>query len=164
MLSISTFQRNRSCCELVRSIVEGRAGRAEAAPQAASTLGRLVPPADAWPGLYLLHTGNIGKLRDSSVPPSMRKLGLGLQDLFVPRADEPCALDSALPPPLARCYARTQPWRARLKGQGDCKLAVPKPTPLLWLPSPLGVATAHLAHDVLQCEQRERAQPEIVLH
>ena len=29
---------------------------------------------------------------------------------------------------------------------------------------PLGVATTHLAHDVLQCEQRERAQPEVVLH
>ena len=90
--------------------------------------------ASSWPGLFLLHTGNIGKLRDSAVPPSMRRLGLSLQDLFVPRSDEPCSLDSSLPLHLRTCHTLTQLWRARLKGQGDCRLVAPSPQPLLWTP------------------------------
>ena len=135
VLSISTFQRNRSCCELVRSIVRRGGGEVVLRADEPSTVvsRRDVVPSDSvWPGLYLLHTGNIGKLRDSSVPPSMRVLGLALQDLLVPRLDEPCVLDSNLPTHLARCYRATMLWRARLKGQGDCKLNTPTPTPLVW--------------------------------
>ena len=72
ILSISTFQRNRSCCELVQNLISRGAGEK---PVLSAELGPSrggVPPRDAWPGLYLLHTGNIGKLRDSTVPPSMR--------------------------------------------------------------------------------------------
>ena len=92
-----------------------------------------------WPGLFLLHTGNIGKLRDSTVPPSMRRLGLSLQDLFVPRSDEPCAVDSALPAGVRACHATTIPWRAALKSLGDCRaMSRARPVPLLWAP---GLAT-----------------------
>ena len=142
VLSISTFQRNRSCCELVRSLVRGEghspaAARTtrDAAGIADGDGGRQSGGATAWPSLYLLHTGNIGKLRDSTVPPSMRALGLSLQDLFVPRSDEPCVFDSALPAALASCHSSTQPWRARLKGQGDCRPVTSSPTPLLWVPT-----------------------------
>jgi hypothetical protein len=143
VLSISTFQRNRSCCELVRSLVDGGTRRDGAnEPAVPHGVGR----ATEWPGLFLLHTGNIGKLRDSSVPPSMRALGLALQDLFVPRSDEPCTLASTLPPHLAKCLASTQPWRTRLKGQGDCKLIATALVPLLWAPRyPIGGAPAAAA-------------------
>ena len=88
VLSISTFQRNRSCCELVQAIVQ------DGGEESTS------------PNLFLLHTGNIGKLRDSAVPPTMRTLGLSLQDLFVPRSTEPCALESTLRPISRRVMLR----------------------------------------------------------
>ena len=75
VLSISTFQRNRSCCELVRRLVIGQSAEGSAAPGQSAEGSR-------HPGLYLLHTGNIGKLPDSSVPPSMRSLALHLQDPY----------------------------------------------------------------------------------
>lgn len=130
ILSISTFQRNRSCCELVRSMV----AQAEVATAAEASLADA--HASSWPGLFLLHTGNIGKLRDSAVPPSMRRLGLSLQDLFVPRSDEPCSLDSSLPLHLRTCHTLTQLWRARLKGQGDCRPVAKSSLllPVVWVP------------------------------
>ena len=84
VLSISTFQRNRSCCEFVQGLVEAPAASREARP-----------------GLLLLHMGNIGKLPDSGVAPSMRELAISLQDQFVPRSSQPClssAEDSKLSP------------------------------------------------------------------
>ena len=77
ILSISTFQRNRTCCELVQRLV--------AAPD---------HPPDGRHPLYLLHTGNIGKLKDSNVAPSMRALALSLQA----RARGGGALAFSLPP------------------------------------------------------------------
>ena len=111
VLSISTFQRNRSCCELVQGLVD--------APTAARA---------ARPKLFLLHTGNLGKLPDSSVAPSMRQLGMALQDQFVPRSDEPClstAEDTRLPPRLSAAFGRANPWRARLKALHLVKMAPP---------------------------------------
>ena len=49
------------------------------------------------PQLYLLHMGNLGKLPDSSVPPSMRALALALQDQFVPRSQQPYATEGPNP-------------------------------------------------------------------
>ena len=103
--------------------------------------GLVAAPEDARaaePGLYLLHTGNLGKLPDSSVPPSMRALALSLQDQFVPRSEQPClssAEDSKLPPHLLRTLAALQPWRARLKALGDCRMPAPRPAPLWWIPA-----------------------------
>ena len=77
---VSTCQRNRSCCEFVQGLV--------AAPEASRA---------EQPQLYLLHMGNLGKLPDSSVPPSMRQLGLALQDQFVPRSEQPCATEASNP-------------------------------------------------------------------
>lgn len=121
ILSLSTFQRNRSCCEYVEQLVktptEARAAR---------------------PKLYLLHTGNIGKLPDSGVAPSMRSLGMSLQDQFVPRSAEPClgtAEDTKLPPRIAAPMRRAQPWRARLKALGDCRMPQPAPQPIWWVPA-----------------------------
>jgi len=128
VLSISTFQRNRTCCEMVRRLVDYNQQAVRSVSLALSSVG-------ARPDLYLLHTGNLFKLRDSAVPPSMRNLGLALQDLFVPRSDEPCLLESTLPPDLSSCLAHTEPWRARVKGQAsDCRLSTPTLVPLLWTP------------------------------
>ena len=143
ILSISTFQRNRTCCEMVQALVatteatgDGAGGGGSGGSSSVNAAAGDGGAGRAWEGLYLLHTGNIGKLRDSSVPPSMRSLGLALQDLFVPRSDEQCVLESTLAPSLARCYAHTQPWRARLKGQGgDCRLITPHPVGLVWVPT-----------------------------
>jgi hypothetical protein len=122
ILSISTFQRNRTCCEMVRQIADGGGGTGAA--------GR------TWPHLLLLHTGNIAKLRDSMVPPSMRALGLMMQDLFVPRSDEPCTFDSTLPNELRSCHSSTQPWRIALKAQSaqDCRATTSTPRALFWVP------------------------------
>ncbi|KAL1510560.1 hypothetical protein AB1Y20_006861 [Prymnesium parvum] len=120
ILSISTFQRNRTCCELVQRII-AHSDR----------------PPDGRSSLYLLHTGNIGKLKDSSVAPSMRALALQLQDLFVPRDNASCEIESALPPPLRACFTRAMAWRARLK----CRPAAAAPPALLWTPAaPLAAA------------------------
>lgn len=81
MLSISTFQRNRTCCELVQSIVAASAPHATAPASyplsASAPATSLVTATEAGrrdtSSLYLLHTGNIFKLRDSSVPPKMRE-------------------------------------------------------------------------------------------
>ena len=62
-------------------------------------------PPDGRPPLYLLHTGNIGKLKDSTVAPSMRALALSLQDLFVPRSNGSCEVESTLPSATRRCFA-----------------------------------------------------------
>ena len=90
--SVPTFQRNRSCCEFVQSLVS--APKASRATQ---------------PQLYLLHMGNLGKLPDSSVPPSMRALALALQDQFVPRSQQPYATEASNPrraDPRQVCYSR----------------------------------------------------------
>ena len=135
VLSISTFQRNRTCCEMVRGIVAYNQRPAVAYPGEPAGEPAAASAELARPELFLLHTGNIFKLRDSAVPPSMRSLGLALQDLFVPRSEEPCVLESAMAADLRRCLQHTQPWRARVKGQAsDCKLSSPLLVPMLWAP------------------------------
>ena len=78
----------------------------------------------------------ISPTNDRSVPPTMRALGLALQDLFVPRSSEPCHLEPTTPPHLESCLHHLEPWRARIKGQsGDCRVHASRLIPLVWAPS-----------------------------
>ena len=45
------------------------------------------------------------------------------------------AEDSKLPPHLLRTLRGLQPWRARLKALGDCRMPQPTPVPLWWVPA-----------------------------
>ena len=79
VLSLSSFQRSRTCCEIVAALV--------GAPDRGG--GAVVLPGRT--GALLLHTGNVGKMPDDRVHPAMRTLGRRLQELFVPRESTSCA-------------------------------------------------------------------------
>lgn len=157
VISISSFQRSSSCCELVGEIVRAaaedcaaastdRAGGAVAGDGAGGS-GRqggafhaCAVRIPAHPQALLLHTGNIEKMPDATVHPAMRRLGASLQDIFVARGSTPCAAlltgeHSALPHELRGRYASVAPWRAPLKAMsGACAAPRGTPTAMWWAP------------------------------
>jgi hypothetical protein len=168
VISISSFQRSHSCCELVGEIVRAAAaastdgaGGAVAGDgeDSAGARGGARDGCDvripAHPRALLLHTGNIEKMPDATVHPAMRRLGASLQDIFVPRGSTPCAAlltgeHSALPLELRIRYAHVAPWRAPLKAlSGGCAAPRGTPTALWWAPQlrPGGFGTALARRD-----------------
>lgn len=135
IVSISSFQRSRLCCELVREIV---AAATDGSAGFAAGLVRI----PSKPHALLLHTGNIGKMPDTTVHPAMRQLGASMQKLFVAQWDIPCATllageHSTLPQNLRVFYAPVAPWRVPLKAvSGSCTAPRAAPSALWWTPDP----------------------------